>query len=321
MMEETLKRTWFATCLMAIAMVCIGSVSAAPVPDITDGNIVVDIGIDKVAYILGEPVYVNIAITNNGPDTTLLFPTLQLADFNITNEAGQHIYQWSHDKVFSQEITEISINQSETIELLNDAWNLVDEDGNPVTPGNYYIDGWMVKGLCDSHPEINDKRLEINDERLEIAIYSGPRNLKRDAICGLEAINPVEKDVRHLINASMGFITQSLRDDLWMNDTHLNPNETPVGMVFDAEMNAVILLEGVQRWDPTIEDPVNDVINKLTRADELIVLAVINDSDPMAKEYQDKAYECLSNGEPVHAIRYFKLAWMHSVAQSSQDIS
>jgi len=118
----------------------------------------------------------------------------------------------------------------------------------------------------------------------------------------------------------MGFITESLRDDLWMNDTHLNPNGTPVGMVFDAEMGAVILLEGVQRWDPTIEDAVKDVINKLTRADELIVLAVIDDRDTMSKEYQNKAYECLSNGEPVHAIRYFKLAWMHSAAQSSQDV-
>lgn len=313
MLEKVLKRTLFAICLMAIAMVFIGSVSAAPVPDIRDDTIVVDVRIDKVAYLLGEPVNVNITITNKGPNTTLLFPTSQLADFNITNEAGQHIYQWSQDKVFSQEITEISINQTETIELLNDAWNLVYDDGNPVTPGNYYIDGWMVKGLCDSHPE-------INGERLEIATYSGPRNLKRDAICGLEAINPVQKDVRHLIDASMGFITQSLRDDLWMNDTHLNPNETSVGTVFDAEMSAVILLEGVQRWDPTIEDAVNDVINKLTRADELIVLAVIDDRDAMAKKYQDKAYKCLSNGEPVHAIRYFKLAWMYSVAQSSQDM-
>jgi len=188
MMEKMLKRTLFAICLMAIAMVFIGGVSAAPVPDIRDDNIVVDMGIDKVAYISGEPVNVNIAVTNNGPDTTLLLPTSQLADFNITNEAGQHIYRWSHDKVFSEEITEISINQSETIELLNDTWSQVDDDGNPVTRGNYYIVGWMVKGLCDSHPE-------INGERLEIVIYSGPRNLKRDTICGLEAINPVEKDV------------------------------------------------------------------------------------------------------------------------------
>ena len=312
MREKILKRTLFATCLMVITMVFIGSVSAV-LPDIRDGSIVVDMEIDKVAHILGEPVNVNIAITNNGPNTTLLFQTSQLADFNITNEAGQHIYQWSHDKVFSQEITEILINQSETIELLNDAWNLVDDDGNPVTPGNYYIVGWMVEGLCDS-------RSEINGERLEITIYSGPRNLKRDAICRIEAINPVQKDVRYLIDASRGLITESLKDDLWMNDTHLNPNEMVVGRVFDAEMGAVILLKGVQRWDPTIEDAVNDVINKLTRADELIVLAVIDDKDTMAKKYQDKAHECLSNGKPVHAIRYFKLAWMHSVAQSSQDM-
>ncbi|MEA1894767.1 MAG: BsuPI-related putative proteinase inhibitor [Euryarchaeota archaeon] len=308
MVKKILKRTLFTTCLMAIAVVCIGSVSAAPVQDIRDSNVVVDIGIDKVADRLGEPINVNIAITNNGHDTTLLFPTSQLADFNITNKAGQHIYQWSYNKVFSQEITEISINQSETIELLNDSWNLVDDDGNPVTPGNYYLVGWMVKGLCDSQPE-------INGERLEIVVYSGPRNLKKDAICGLKAVNPVEKDVRHLINASMGFITESLMDDLWVNDTHLNPNTS---VVFDAEINAVILLKGVQIGDPTIEDAVNDAINKLTMADELVVLAVI-DGDT-AKEYQDKAHECLSNGEPVHAIRYFKLAWMHSVAQSSQDI-
>jgi len=312
MMEKILKRILSAICSVAIAMVFIGSVSAAPLPDIRD-DIVVDIGIDKVAYILGEPVNVSITVTNNGPNITLLFPSSQLADFNITNKAGQHIYYWSYDKLFSEEITEITINQSETIELLNDTWNQVDDDGNPVTSGKYYIDGWMVKGLCDSHPE-------INGERLEIVIYSGPRNLKRDAICGLKAINPVEKDVLQIINASIGCITESLRDDLWINDTHLNPNGTPVGRVFDTEMSAVILLEGVQIWDPTIGDAINDVINKLTRADELIVLAVIDGRGIMAKECHDKAYECLSNGEPVHAIRYFKLAWMHSVAQSSQDI-
>ena len=273
-------------------------------------SIVVDVGTDRDVCMLGEPVNVSITVTNNGPNTTLLFPTSQLADFNITNETGQHIYHWSHDMVFSEIITGISINQSETIELLNDTWNQVDDNGNPVTPGKYYIDGWMVIGLRDSHTE-------IHGERIEITVYSGPRSIKRDAIGGLEAITPAQKSVWFLINTSMWFINESLGNALWLNGTHLNPNGTPVGMVFDAEMTAVVLLECVKRWDPATEDAVNDVINKLTRADELIALAVVGEGEnAVAKEYMDKAYECLSNGEPVHAIRYFKLAWIHSVARS-----
>jgi hypothetical protein len=276
-------------------------------------SIAVDVRTDKDIYMLGEPVNVSITVTNNGHNTTLLFPTSQLADLNITNETCPNIYHWSHDKVFSEEITGISINQSETIELLNDTWNQVDDHGDPVTPGKYYVDGWMVIGLYDSHTE-------IHGERLEIAIYSGPRSIKKDAICEIEAITPAQNSLRFLINASIWFINKSLGNELWMNDTHLNPNETPVDIVFDAEMTAVSLLECVKRWDPTTEDAVNDVINKLTRADELIVLAVIDDENTIAKEYICKAYECLSKGEPVHAIGYFKLAWLYSAAQSSHDI-
>ena len=277
-------------------------------------SIVVDVETDRDVCMLGEPVNMSITVTNNGPNTTLLFPTSQLADFNITDETGQHIYQWSHDKVFSEIITEITINQSETIELLNDIWNQVDDDaGTPITSGKYYIDGWMVRRLRDTPPE-------IHGERLEITVYSGPRSIKRDAICGLDAITPAQKSVWFLINTSIRFINESLGDALWINGTHLNPNGTPVGRVFDAEMTAVILLECVKKWDPATEDAINDAINKLTRADELIALAVVGEGEnAVAKEYMDKAHECLSNGEPVHAIRYFKLAWVHSVAQSSQD--
>ena len=273
-------------------------------------SIVVDVETDRDVCMLGEPVNMSITVTNNGPNTTLLFPTSQLADFNITDEAGQHIYYWSYDKLFSEEITEITINQSETIELLNDTWNQVDDDGNPITSGTYYIDGWMVRGLRDTLPE-------IHDERLEITVYSGPMSIKRDAIYELEAITLDQKSVWFLIDTSIWFINKSLGDALWLNGTHLNPNGTPVGMVFDAEMTAVVLLGCVKRWDPATEDAVNDVINKLTRADELIALAVVGeDENAVAKEYMDKAHECLSNGEPVHAIGYFKLAWVCSTSQS-----
>ena len=179
-------------------------------------SIVVDVRTDKDAYMLGEPVNVSITVTNNGPNTTSLFPSSQLADFNITNEAGQHIYHWSHDKVFLEEITGISINQSETIELLNDVWSQVDDGGYSVTSGKYYADGWMVKGLRDFHSEIHGERLEIT--------ISEPGILQRDAICEIEAITSAQKSLRFLINASIWFINKSLDNELWMNDTHLNPN-------------------------------------------------------------------------------------------------
>ena len=108
-------------------------------------------------YQIGEPVTIVITVTNSGPDTTLVFPDAQLADFEITDEIGQHIYLCSYNMVFAAVITEIPIEQGETKVLLNDTWNQVDDDdGNPVPPGKYCIDGWMVSGYTP-HTEIHGR--------------------------------------------------------------------------------------------------------------------------------------------------------------------
>jgi hypothetical protein len=83
-----------------------------------------------------------------------VFPDTQLADFEITNEIEQHIYLWSHDKSLLPVITEIPIKQGETKVLLNDIGNQLDGEGNPVPPGKYYIDGWIVWGYTP-HPKIH----------------------------------------------------------------------------------------------------------------------------------------------------------------------
>jgi hypothetical protein len=117
---------------------------------------VVDVATDTDRYHIGDPVNIIITVANSGPDTTLVFSDGQHADFEITNEIGQHIYLWSHDMAFIQAITRIPVEQGETKVLLNDIWNQVDDDGNPVPPGKYYIDGWMVSGY-NSHPEIHGR--------------------------------------------------------------------------------------------------------------------------------------------------------------------
>ena len=128
-------------------------------------DLIVSVTTDKQEYCTGEPVNVKISLTNNGLDTGLSFPSSQLADFNVTNEAGEQIYLWSHGKRFLLYIRGVSIKQGESLELLNDTWNQTDNDGNPVPPGKYYINGWMVQGYgwgrVPSHPEMHGKRINI----------------------------------------------------------------------------------------------------------------------------------------------------------------
>ena len=58
-------------------------------------DLIVTVTTDRDVYYLGQPVKITISVTNNGPDTILVFADTQLADFNITNSNGKQIFWWS----------------------------------------------------------------------------------------------------------------------------------------------------------------------------------------------------------------------------------
>jgi len=100
-------------------------------------------------------------------------------------------------------------------------------------------------------------------------------------------------------------------------------------LVFDMERRAVVRLEMAQRIDPTIEGEVGEVIDKLTKADELLSITAIDDAksleveDPWEREIVDwliaraeaaldKAYEYLDKDKPARAITRFEWAWIYA---------
>ena len=158
-----------------------------------------------------------------------------------------------------------------------------------------------------------------------------PQLLKQDAISNLEVIKPTKKTAQRLIDNSIQSINKSLSNRLWADDSHLNSRMMVGTLVFDMEKAAVLNLKATERVEPTIENEIEAVIDKLTEADKLLCIIAINDAksievkDPWAKrivdwqitkaeEELDKAYEYLDKDMPDKAITHFKLAWIHAEA-------
>jgi parallel beta-helix repeat protein len=156
-----------------------------------------------------------------------------------------------------------------------------------------------------------------------------PQLLKQDAISNLEVIQPTKKTARRLIDDSIQCINKSLSNRLWADDSHLRSAAMAGAFVFDMEEVAVLKLKTAERIEPTIEDGIEAVIDKLTKADKLLCIIAINDAksvevkDPWkkkivdreiarAEEQLDKACGYLEKDMPAWAITYFKLSWVYA---------
>ena len=149
--------------MLFVGMIVIPSLSGVNINNNED--LIVTVTTDRDVYYLGQPVKITISVTNNGPDTTLVFADSQLADFNITNSNGKQIFFWSWHFYFYFLELKMPIRQGETKVLLEYVWYKFRDFYPffisllfPVLPGKYYINGWMV--AC-SHPRIEDEPVEI----------------------------------------------------------------------------------------------------------------------------------------------------------------
>jgi len=157
------KALFVGVIILFVGITVIPSLSGKDIKN--DEDLVVTVTTDRDEYYLGQPVKITISVTNNGPDTTLVFGDSQLADFNITDSNGKQIFWWSWHFFFLQIIVEMPIKHGETIVLLEWVWYKLRDFYPffeilrlPVRPGKYYINGWMV--AC-SHPIIKDEPVEI----------------------------------------------------------------------------------------------------------------------------------------------------------------
>lgn len=82
----------------------------------------------------------------SGKDLQITYGSGQKYDFWIHNEKDEEVYRWSFGKSFTQALIERELLNSEVIEF-NEAWDLHDNEGNPVPPGQYTITVKVMIGL------------------------------------------------------------------------------------------------------------------------------------------------------------------------------
>jgi len=91
-----------------------------------------------------ETISIVISATNTKDNNvTLEFPDSQVADFEINNEQGELVYQWSYNRVFNEVITPITLPPGETIEILRSTWNQNDNNETPIPSGQYSVKAWL----------------------------------------------------------------------------------------------------------------------------------------------------------------------------------
>jgi len=157
-----MKRKWLAVgiILLFVGVAIVPSINASNSEISLDDELVVVVQTNKKNYQVGKPVEVSIYVENHGgTNITLVFPSFQLADFQVNN-----CYLWSHEKVFIPMTTQWTIPSGKRVFLLNDSWEQVDFSGTQVLPGTYTIIGWMVESYNSSMISAAPVSLRIGSE-------------------------------------------------------------------------------------------------------------------------------------------------------------
>ena len=110
-----------------------------------NGNLELTMTLDKTSYSLGEPVNITLTITNISNQTINFEHTGLDFDFQVYNDTNNVVYQWSNFRAIPQFIMIEPLSPGESIST-NFTWLQTcnfnaQVEGNPVSPGTYYIVG------------------------------------------------------------------------------------------------------------------------------------------------------------------------------------
>jgi len=225
--------------------------------------------------------------------------------------------------------TDPGINDTFTFEWdFGDGTNLTHVDLGPGSASDVATHTYNETGNYTVTLTVTDKDEGVGVDTIDVVIH-GARWLKQDAVSKLQAVEPGKNIAQYFIDSSIRSVNNSLNDRLWVDDLHLCSTPMRGARVFSMEKASVFRLEVAQRIDPTIEGEVGEVIDKLTKADELLSITAIDDAksleveDPWereivdwliarAEEQLDKAYEYLDKDMPTRAITRFEWAWIYA---------
>jgi hypothetical protein len=138
--------------IIAVLVILLAAVAAMAGPSVerTHGDLRLRVAIMKSTYTVGEPIEIRLAVTNAASGTVpLTWYTGQHSDA-IVRQRGALIWQWSHDKAFTQALRESTMAAGERL-FYGWMWDQRDLQGRQVEPGAYEI--WAeFKGSQRSGP-------------------------------------------------------------------------------------------------------------------------------------------------------------------------
>lgn len=93
---------------------------------------------------LGESTTLQLAATNNALiPQVVTFTSSQRYDFTVRDGEGQAVWQWSYGRQFLQALSRETMDRGETW-TFTETWDLRDNGGNALPPGNYTAEGELV---------------------------------------------------------------------------------------------------------------------------------------------------------------------------------
>ena len=96
----------------------------------------------------------------SGKDLRITYGSGQQYDVWIYNGKDEEVYRWSFDKAFTQALIDKEFKHSEVIEF-DEVWDLKDNEGNPVPPGQYSIAVKVMIGLREGNISQNELTADI----------------------------------------------------------------------------------------------------------------------------------------------------------------
>ncbi len=133
-MNEVISGVLIAGVLIAVVAL---TAIAGPAADRAAGDLRLLLAVGKATYRPGEPVAINLRVTNGGGEVALTVYSGKQYDF-IVQQRGALIWQWSHDKGFAQVVRETKMAPGESL-AFNWTWDQRDLQGRQVEPGTYEI--------------------------------------------------------------------------------------------------------------------------------------------------------------------------------------
>lgn len=139
---------------------------------------------------VGEPINITFTVTNIGSQTITYWRSEPEFDFRVYNLSNNKLYQWTLFKMFPMIIWSTSLNPGDNVTSVL-VWpqtcnqTVYNNEGVPVSPGQYFIIGFFVKFGLQTSP------LQVNIGQINTGAYEPIQMIVKVGVLGAGLAVPV----------------------------------------------------------------------------------------------------------------------------------